>query len=333
MKIAIYYPNKFPAFSIKIYTDILIKEIAKMGVEFLKFNDFNSINQKIDLIWDTQTGGGNPTFLDKKYDVPTVITMHGAALFALPIKDNIYKIKSVLRIIYNQLKYKKIWNKKINFIDKIIAVSEYGKYEAIKYLKFNENKITTIYHGVNQIFSKNNENLITKNEKIFLHISQFQPKKNLKRLINAFQIANKKISDIKLKIICPGYPKVEKIENIEIINIYIDREEIIEYYHNSYAFIFPSLHETFGLPILEAMASGLPVITSNSTACREVAGKNALLVNPYNILDIAEAIIKISENKSFYNQLSLAGIKHSQKYTWEKSAQEHYKLFKQIIKE
>ncbi|MBN2664848.1 MAG: glycosyltransferase family 4 protein [Bacteroidales bacterium] len=331
MKIAIYYPKKFPAFSIKIYTDILIEELAIMGVEFVKFTNFEAINQEVDLIWDTQTGGGNPTFLNKKYDVPTVITMHGAALFSLPIKDNIYKLKTAFRIILNRNKYKKTWDKKINFIDKTISVSEFGKTEAIKYLKFPKNNVIPIYHGVNQSFYLENGTSNLSKQKIFLHISQFQPKKNLDRIIKAFIIANKKISSIKLKIICPGYPKTKNIKNIEIINTYTGRNKIAEYYQNSYAFIFPSLHETFGLPILEAMASGLPVITSKTTACGEIAGENSILVNPHSISEISNAIIELGQNEELAKQLSIKGIEYSKKFTWKKSAQEHLSVFKSLI--
>lgn len=331
MKIAVYYPDKFPAFSIKIYTDILIEELSKMGVEFVKFTDFNAVNQEVDIIWDTQTGGGNPTFLDKKYDVPTVITMHGSALFSLPIKDNIVKKKTILRILQKRYIYKNKWKQKSKYVDKVIAVSEYCKDETIKYLPFNKKQITSIYHGVDFNFYKQNEDKKTFETKIFLHISQFQPKKNISRIIEAFKIANNKIPNIKLKIICPGYSDSQNHKNIEIINTYAERDEIIKLYHNSYAFIFPSLHETFGLPILEAMASGLPVITSKTTACGEIAGSKAILVNPYSISDIADAIIQISENKILHEQLSVNAKKYSKNFTWQKSANKHLELFRSLI--
>jgi glycosyltransferase involved in cell wall biosynthesis len=332
MKIAVYYPNVFPAYSIKDDTDMVIQYLEKKGVNIIKFSSVNDIPKNADLIWDSLTGGGNITIFDKKFDKPTVITMHGSALFSLPLKDNIVKYKTILRLLQKRLIYKNQWKKKSKFVDKVIAVSNYCENETIEYLPFKKEQITTIYHGIDFSFFKVENNKENQKLKTFLHISQFQPKKNIGRIIEAFKIANNKIPDIKLKIICPGYPYKNSLKNIEIINTYVDRKEIIELYHNSYAFIFPSLHETFGKPILEAMASGIPVITSNTTACKEIGGNDAILVNPYNIYDISEAIIKISQDEELYKELVLRGLKKAKILTWEKSAEEHYKLFKLIIK-
>lgn len=331
MKIGVYYPNKFPAFSIKIYTDILIEELTKLGVECKKIASSADINNELDIIWDPQTGGANPTFIEHKHKIPIVITMHGAALFTLPVKDNIYKFKTAIKIIAKKIKYKQIWNVKRKFIDNVICVSEFGKHEAIKQLNFKHQIVNFIYHGVDERFINFKSFNFPKNEKIFLHISQYQPKKNLNRLIRAFEIANNKNSNIKLKIICPGYPNLINNNNIKLVNTYIHRDEVIKEYHNSFAFIFPSLHETFGLPILEAMASGLPVITSKTTACGEIAADNALLVNPYKIQEIADAILKLAEDENIYKALYLKGIQQAKKFTWEKTALNHSELFKKLL--
>lgn len=331
MKVAVYYPPNFPAYSIKDDTDMVVQGLKKLGVTIVKFDTVNNIPKNVDIFWDSLTGGGNMTIFNEKFDAPTVITMHGSALFSLPLKDNIVKKKTILRLLQKRFIYKREWKQKSKYIDNVIVVSDFCKDETIEYLPFTKEQITTIYHGIDFSFFKTEEQRETLKTKTFLHISQFQPKKNIYRIIEAFRIANIKIPDIKLKIICPGYPYASNHENIEIINTYVARDEIIKLYHNSYAFIFPSLHETFGKPILESMASGIPVITSKTTACGEIAGSKAILVNPYSISDIADAIIQISEDVGLRKQLSVAGIEYSKNFTWQKSAEEHLALFKSLI--
>jgi glycosyltransferase involved in cell wall biosynthesis len=103
--------------------------------------------------------------------------------------------------------------------------------------------------------------------------------------------------------------------------------ELVTYYKRAVGFIFPSLHESFGMPILEAMACGCPVITSNTTACKEVAGDAALLVNPYSVDEITSAMERLVEDSALRRSLREKGIKRASMFTWKKSAQEHLKVF------
>ena len=98
---------------------------------------------------------------------------------------------------------------------------------------------------------------------------------------------------------------------------------------NAFAFVFPSLHESFGLPILEAMACGVPVITSNVTACPEIAGDAAILINPRSVEDISNAMIKIAENKNLRKQLIEKGLERASEFGWEESAKKHLEVFEQ----
>ncbi len=95
--------------------------------------------------------------------------------------------------------------------------------------------------------------------------------------------------------------------------------------------MFPSLHETFGLPILEAMACGCPVITSDVGACPEVAGDSALFVNPRSVDDITNAMKRLIEDDSLRQLLRQKGLARSQQFTWRKSADEHLKIFEKAV--
>lgn len=92
------------------------------------------------------------------------------------------------------------------------------------------------------------------------------------------------------------------------------------------ALVFVSLHEGFGLPIVEAMACGIPVITSSTTSCKEIAGDAALLVNPTSTNDIADAMRKLSDSKALRQQLSYKGLERAKDFSWEKSAAAFYEI-------
>ena len=99
---------------------------------------------------------------------------------------------------------------------------------------------------------------------------------------------------------------------------------------NAFAFIMPSLHESFGMPILEAMACGVPVITSNVTGCPEIAGGAALLVDPRDTKEIAKTIWDLSNNEILRNKLVQKGLLRAGEFSWEKSANKHREVFEEI---
>lgn len=330
MKIAVYYPDKFPAYSLKIYTDKVIKILENKDIKFVKFNSKDNIPNNADIYWDSQTGGGNPVVFNRKLEKPTIMTMNGAALYSLPIKDNFHRYKTIIGLIKKRKKFNIIWKKKSKFVDFVISVSKFSKYEVLNYFPFQENQTSLIYYGVDFDYFKLEKKEYS-NQKKFLHISQYQPKKNIQRLIAGFELACKERDDLELTIICPGYPKTINNEKIKLITEYADRETVKKYLHNSYAFIFPSLHETFGFPILEAMASSLPVITAKTTACGEVANNSAILVDPYSKTEISQAIINISENEKLYYELINNGLINAKNFTWEKCAYNHLQVFENSI--
>jgi glycosyltransferase involved in cell wall biosynthesis len=164
----------------------------------------------------------------------------------------------------------------------------------------------------------------------FLYIGRQDPYKNLQRLIAAFA-ALPNISDYELWLAGPTdarYTPVlqAQIEQLGITNRvkflnYVPYSELPKIINGAIALVFPSLWEGFGFPVLEAMACGTPVITSNLSSLPEVAGDAAILINPYNIGEITEAMQTIVSDSALWRNLSHQGIKRANQFSWEKTGQ------------
>ena len=337
MRIAIFQPKQI-AYSFKILIQNIYAELLKNNFNVEFFEDILNIPENIDLFWEPTVGGGYLPKLNKKYtQKPIIITIHGTGIFSISAFEQVknysfFKIAiEFLRIYRRRFYLKNQWKKFKNDYIQIITVSNYAKSEIVKHLRIKDDKIKVIYHGINkQIF--NNLTQSTEKEEYFLHISEYQPKKNIDRIIKAYKKAYLEKKDLpKLILICPKFNRIINHPKIIIKNKYIEQQEVANYMRNAIAFIFPSLHETFGFPIVEAMACGTAVITSNTTACPEIAGNDALIVNPYKINEIKNAILKIFNKPELRKQLVIRGLEKSEKYNWKKSGIEHIEIFKEIL--
>jgi glycosyltransferase involved in cell wall biosynthesis len=111
----------------------------------------------------------------------------------------------------------------------------------------------------------------------------------------------------------------------------MNHSQIAALYQNALGFVFPSLHETFGMPIIEAMACGCPVITSTHPGCAEIAGDAALLVNPYSVSELTNVMQQLIFNCDLRKTIRNKGIEHAEQFTWPKSAELHLEVFTEIM--
>lgn len=216
------------------------------------------------------------------------------------------------------------------------------KKDLINRLKINSQKIKVIHWGIEEKFKKINNPLILDNilkkyqiSKPFLfYAGSISPRKNLLRLLKAFNLIKNKIphvlvitgnSRLKSKLIIKYISEHLKYR-VKILG-YISEEELIALYNTADICLYPSLYEGFGLPILEAQACGCPVITSNISCMPEVAGKGAILVNPYNVKKIADAIEKLIFDKKLKNKIIKNGKKNKEFFTREKCKIQFLKTF------
>ncbi|RJP25483.1 MAG: glycosyltransferase family 1 protein [Candidatus Abyssobacteria bacterium SURF_5] len=220
----------------------------------------------------------------------------------------------------------------------IIAVSEFTKREASAHLNLPPDKITVIHHGVDPLYRQlDNEELIAKalasysvKKPYLLYIGTFWPHKNIDRLIEAYYRLRKQES-IPHQLVLVGakgwrfegtFNRIHELGLEKVITCTgpVPQEDMPLLYAGADAFVFPSLHEGFGMPVLEAMASGVPVLTSNVCSLPEIADGAALLVDPTEVEQIAEGIFKIISDRSFADRLRESGKKRAAEFTWEKAA-------------
>jgi len=218
--------------------------------------------------------------------------------------------------------------------DLTFAISNFTKKDIISRLNVRKEKIIVINEGVEKNFKKINKkelneikNKFNLSKRFFFYCGSLSPRKNILRVLKTF---NKIKNSISLNLyICSGQSWKDK-EIVEYINNNlkervhhlgkVSEKELIALYNMAEFFIYPSLYEGFGLPILEAQACGCPVITSNVTSCPEVAGEGALKINPYSEKDIKEGILKVLEKKH-RKQLIKKGFENLKRYSWEKTTE------------
>jgi glycosyltransferase involved in cell wall biosynthesis len=329
MKVGFLYPNNLPISS-QVYLEKITGELAKMGHIMIPFSG-NELPTPADIYWQPSAGRNGPNVVFKTAQAPVVVTFHGAANLVLSLRDcfkagfrnRLAGYKSRLTTYYE-------WRLRYRLCAAIIAVSDYAKKEAESYLGLPESLITRIYYGMgHETFYPTV--LGTKAEPYLLHISSYQPKKNLERIIAGyFQLSNQ--SKPRLIIVSPWYGPAGQFEGIELIREPMNHQQIAALYQDALGFIFPSLHETFGMPIIEAMACGCPVITSNHPGCVEVAGDAALFVDPYSVSEIAGAMQKLIADHDLRKQLRNKGVERARQFSWTKSAQEHLAVFRRVLR-
>lgn len=233
--------------------------------------------------------------------------------------------------------------------DKIITISEFSKSEIIKYVGYSPNKIEIVYPAVDHdIYYKTNDKSILKRLnisdscKIILYVGSEEPRQNVDMLINAFSELKKQLPEVKLIKI--GNPHLhgarEKIlELIEKLNLqkdvifmdYVPEEELPKWYNAADLVVYPCSYAGFGMPPLEAMACGTPVITSNSTSLPEVVGKAGIIVDPHKIRDLSSNMYDVLINEDLAENMSIKGLKRSKMFNWEESAKKTVEIYEKMI--
>ena len=324
----------------------MCKALKRLGVEFVVIAPKNVIaSYKCDFevkkigrttghIWEQIE---LPLYMKKEYKNTLLLSFTGLG----PIfrKNHISTIHD-LAFIVNPAWYSKSYTLYYKFMTpilarnakKIITVSNYSKREISKIYPVLKDKIYVIYNALSDMFNttKVAENKVS--EEYVLTVSSMDPRKNFPRLVEAFM----KMENISHKLyIIGGRPA--NFEEIKFSNYsedkikflgYVSDEKLVEYYKNASLFVYPSLFEGFGIPPLEAMSQGSPILLSDIEVLREVCGDTAFYCNPYDVDDIAEKITYALTNKEEVENKKMGYSEQLSKYSWDLSAMKLMELIK-----
>lgn len=341
MKIAF---NNFPlqsghqARGIGSYTRNLLTELKKNhSLEIQEFNNLSEVKEADLVHYPYFDLFQHSLPIEKKF--PTVITIHDVTPLVFP---NHYPVgpRGIINLLLQKLSLKNV--------KAIITDSEASKKDLIKYLKINPEIIFPIYLAALPSFKKINDPKLLS----IVAVKYFLPKsyvlyfgdvnwnKNLSNLTTASILAN-----VDVVLAGKSFEETNHLDHPELKNFadflknykdnskvhilgYVPEEDLVSLINLAKAVLLPSLYEGFGLPILEAQSCGTPVITSKISSMPEVAGKGAVLVDPYDVKEMAQAILNILNNSKQYASLIKNGFENIAQFSWPKTVEKTVMVYR-----
>jgi glycosyltransferase involved in cell wall biosynthesis len=268
------------------------------------------------------------------YFGPSVTTIHDltTARFRNPAKNQlVFGLK--------QMVYRQVIRRVAHKAKYIITPSEYVKMDVAQYAKIDPTKIIVTYEAADKISDKAEPLKSLAGQKFIMYVGRAQPHKNLWRLVEAFQLVRAKHPELKLALAGRKdilYHQLEKkvakkkIDGV-VFTGFVSEGQLRWLYENCQAYVFPSLSEGFGLPPLEAMMHGAPVVSSNATCLPEINGDAALYFNPLEVDDMAAKIDQVLNDEKLRNRLVADGKKQVAKYSWQRLAEQTLDVYKRAV--
>lgn len=277
--------------------------------------------------------------------VPLVVTIHDIIYFEThPLLSKGYSSYQKFGNLYRRFVVKRL----LHSSKLIITVSEFERNRFLNFLKLAEDRVQVVYNGVGTHFQKIDDKDLLENirkqyglpESYFLFLGNTDPKKNTRNTVVSFAKFKKKyggnqklvIGDLDPEII-KGFLKEEGLESYfeEIFFTgYINNADLPAVINIADVFLYPSNRESFGIPVLEGMASGTPVITSNTSSMPEVGGDAAIFVDPKSSDEICEAINTILTNESLRAENIQKGLARAAEFSWENTAKEVLEIYRTL---
>jgi len=232
--------------------------------------------------------------------------------------------------------------------NRIIAVSQTTKNDLIQRYKVVPEKVSIVYEASDPKFRPIEDKNLLKmvkekyqlKDKFIFYLGSLFARRNIPRLLEAFQRVIDEFGEVQLLIVGEdrAYPSQDIPRLVSQLALnekviwfeYVSEDDLPLLYNAAELFVYPSSYEGFGLPVLEAMASGRPVVTSNLSCLPEITGKAALLVDPTNPEEMAEAMVKILKDEKLMERLSQEGLKRAESFSWRRTAEETLKVFEEV---
>ena len=281
----------------------------------------------IDVFWSPDG------FINLRTDVPQVATIHDINFHVYP-KD----LPTSVSYYYNRF-FPKFARK----ADKIITVSNFSKQELVKYYTLDQNKIEVIYNSADDLFNPLTSGEIqqtrynfSNNKPYFLFVGSLHPRKNLQRLLNAFSIFAK--GNIEVDLVIVGSPLWKKhriqvpidCQNRIHFTGYVEQEQLSKITGSAYAITYLPYYEGFGIPLVEAMKCGIPIIAANTSCLPEIAGEAAIYCNPFDEVEASNCMNNLM-NTILYKELSEKSKLRGTSFSWEDSANKTWASIESLI--
>jgi len=277
-----------------------------------------------------------PAFLTKK--IKTIVTVHDLVALLFPQGHN-KKAVWIEKMLLNRL---------VKRSDKILTVSKNTKKDLLSKFDCEEKKVEVIYCGasdkylaINKIEFKDFIDKTNLPEKFFLAVGTLIPRKNYLRILKAFLSFSKKYEDYHLVIVGNKGWQYKEIfafvksnylrKKVHFLD-YVSEKSLIGLYNLAKGLVLPSLYEGFGIPPLEAMQCGCPVICSNRSSLPELVEDAGILIDPENVDKIEDSMIRLVKNKELIEELRKKGFEQAKKFSWNKSAEKLFELIKNLEK-
>lgn len=332
----IYHRNDFnPSLTPPNFSNYKLKSLGDFRLWTQTRFAWNIWRDKADILWMPM----HNLPIAKRNNLKTVVTIHDLAFKNFP---QTFPKKDLIHLNL-------LTDLAVNFSDKIIAVSQSTKNDILKfYPKIREDKIRVIYHGFDADLFRRNfsreevESVLDKHnlesKKYLLYVGAIQPRKNLGVLIKAFELL-KREANSDLKLVLAGsraWCWEETVKSVEmspqkkniVLTGRVSFDDLAILYQNAKIFIFPSLYEGFGIPILEAFASKIPVISSNNSSLTEVGGEASEYFDGKDEYALKEKIENIINSSEMENKLIEKGLNQLNNFSWEKCARETLEFIK-----
>src|SRR3989338_8053121 len=272
---------------------------------------------------------------------PTIVTIHDMAYFLYPDK-----------FVCTYRFYLKFWIPlSVRTADKIITDSACSKKDIVRLLKIPESKVEVVYLGKDAKFRPITDTALLEDYKranelpdnFMLYVGTLEPRKNITGLFKAYRIFKNKRLNLEYNLIIAGekgWMWAEIFNMVEELGLkdstkflcYISDNDLPLLYNSARLFVYPSLYEGFGLPPLEAMACGIPVITSNNSSLPEIVSGAGIMVDPYDSDALAQAMSEVLTNKRQYETMVENGLKKAKEFSWKNTADKTIGIYQELLK-